>query len=99
MDRVHEIGRKAGLNDISESAGGPRRTHEILVVMNSEEYDSGCVSKLLQLLCDLDTCQNGHGNIYDQNIRLQAAGGIQQGLPVPHSSHDIKHRVEKVCDD
>lgn len=65
MDRVHEISRKAGLNDISESAGGQRRTHEIRVVMNSEEYDSGRVSKLLQLLCDLDTCENGHGNIYD----------------------------------
>lgn len=87
----------SGFHDIPESSGRKAPTHKIGIAVNAQENNARCTAQLLQTVHSLDSIENGHGYISDDDIRLQADGFFDQRLAVADLADNVKLWLQETC--
>src|ERR1017187_9179752 len=92
---MHQLSRSTCLKQVSRSSATEGFPGHFCVGIHShiDQLDGG--QHFLHLPPRVQTIENRHGDIYDDHVRLQFAGGTHQGATVAHGSDHVKLCFEK----
>jgi len=90
-----EFGRDSRLYNVAESPGGEAPAYKVGIGVNRQKDDPRNASGVSQSIHCFDAIKNRHGNIGDDDIRLQSERFVKQGLAVANLADDFKFRTQE----
>ncbi len=95
VDSRDELTAGIDFEDVAKGPGLEGRLDDLEIRVNRQENDCGSALVFLELAGDLDAGELRHGDIEDNDIRLECTGRLEGGGSVFHGPHELEVRFQK----
>jgi hypothetical protein len=86
-DRGQEVGGEPRLDDIAESARVECSLDEVRVFVDRQENETGRLVRAPELARRFNAVEPRHGNVEDNNVRVEPLRLSEEFASITHSSH------------
>ena len=94
MNRGNQFFSGVDLEHIAEDAGIERAADEFGLAVGSEEDDGRAKTAVQDFATGIDAIDEGHADVGDDNVGLEALGGLDEFESVSNGRNDFKMAVE-----